>query len=276
MYKYFLILLSFSLVSLLQCTFSDRSEKSSDHSLDVDYPSMIFGESSFSERAGDCDNEEGNCLEINLKYPQIVEGNEEAGNRINAKIQEHLHAHLMMGNEKKDTLVTLENLTQDLIHSHEESCRDIPDFPQRWIFEITGKVLLSSSYYASVELSDYSYTSGAAHPNSYTNLMIFDTNSGKEISVGGIISNMDSLRTLAEFKFRKKRELTPEESFINAGFFLEDDQFVLPKNIGMKSEGLYFYYNPYEVASYAAGPTDFIITFEEMKGITKENFSAKL
>ena len=43
----------------------------------------------------------------------------------------------------------------------------------------------------------------------------------------------------------------------------ENETFTFPSNIGIDKEGLNFFYNPYEVASYADGPTKVVIRKEE-------------
>ena len=35
-------------------------------------------------------------------------------------------------------------------------------------------------------------------------------------------------------------------------------------NFAVIAEGVLFYFNPYEIASYAAGPTELLIPFSEM------------
>ena len=45
------------------------------------------------------------------------------------------------------------------------------------------------------------------------------------------------------------------------------EEYMLPENFGITKEGLYFLYNPYEAAPYAAGSTEYIIPFEALKNI---------
>lgn len=38
----------------------------------------------------------------------------------------------------------------------------------------------------------------------------------------------------------------------------------MPLNFAVTTEGVEFYYNPYEVAAYVFGPTDILFTWEQL------------
>ena len=44
----------------------------------------------------------------------------------------------------------------------------------------------------------------------------------------------------------------------------EDDTFHLPQNIFYTDKGLLLFYNPYEVASYAEGTKELLLTYKEV------------
>jgi Protein of unknown function (DUF3298) len=44
----------------------------------------------------------------------------------------------------------------------------------------------------------------------------------------------------------------------------------LPKNFELQEEGIYFWYNPFEAAAYALGPTDFTISYSELGKLVKK------
>ncbi len=53
----------------------------------------------------------------------------------------------------------------------------------------------------------------------------------------------------------------------DSGFTFENDLFTLPENFALRDEGLAFYYNPYDVAPYAMGPTEIVLSWEEIKDL---------
>ena len=47
------------------------------------------------------------------------------------------------------------------------------------------------------------------------------------------------------------------------------EPFHLPENIGLNDEGVIFFYNVYEIASYADGITEFTIPFSDIESLLK-------
>ena len=77
------------------------------------------------------------------------------------------------------------------------------------------------------------------------------------------LNDRQALEKLAEKEFRKARELTQGTDLTDAGFFW-GEKFKLPFNFELQKEGIYFWYNPFEVAAYALGPTDFVISYSDL------------
>jgi Tol biopolymer transport system component len=106
---------------------------------------------------------------------------------------------------------------------------------------------------------------GGAHGSLNLSYMTFDTTTGSYVNLFDRVENKELFVTLAEQKFRKKRNLAPEDDLEKAGYWFPDNKFRLPANIGMDSNGYLLHYNPYEVAPYSSGPTDIVISFDELK-----------
>jgi hypothetical protein len=77
---------------------------------------------------------------------------------------------------------------------------------------------------------------------------------------------MEFLREAGEEEFRAERELGPEVSLEEAGFSFPDNRFSLNDNYGFSKEGIVFFFNGYEVAAYAEGPTAIVIPYEKLVG----------
>ncbi|HKY62130.1 MAG TPA: RsiV family protein, partial [bacterium] len=74
----------------------------------------------------------------------------------------------------------------------------------------------------------------------------------------------EPIQALGEKAFRRARDLPAETDLNDAGFTFENG-FRLNENFAAGPEGLIFYFNPYEVASYADGPTELLIPYSELK-----------
>jgi len=74
-----------------------------------------------------------------------------------------------------------------------------------------------------------------------------------------------TLIKIAETHYRHTYGLTPKQSLENDGWF--ENKFVLAENIAITPQGLYFHYNSYEIKSYAAGQTEFLLPYNKLHKI---------
>lgn len=148
--------------------------------------------------------------------------------------------------------------------------KDFPDAPGCWEIELHGDTVLTTSKMLFYQLGHYSFT-GGAHPNSFTSFHAFDVKTGDGVPMKSFISDSTALLKLVETKFRELEKLTPEVNLEDAGYFLADHKFFIPANFVFTSEGVLFYYNPYEIAAYARGVIDFTIPYDELKGIIRKD-----
>ena len=73
------------------------------------------------------------------------------------------------------------------------------------------------------------------------------------------------MATIGEQIFRQVKEI-PDTASLNENYFeFADDTFQLNKNYGFRKEGIVFYYNNYEIAPYAAGPSEVLIPYERIR-----------
>ena len=54
----------------------------------------------------------------------------------------------------------------------------------------------------------------------------------------------------------------------NIEYFFNED-FDLPNNIGFNDEGIMFFYNVYDIASYADGITEFTVPYHTLEALLK-------
>jgi hypothetical protein len=166
-----------------------------------------------------------------------------------------------------------------------KTSRDEPEFfrdGRRWTFERSYTLRSVVSRYVSVLRDDGTFT-GGAHPNSYTNTILWDRDARRRVSIRPFFretaDNGPTMTTLAQLarvavaaeKLQRdainvdvpKEKLTPDElakldSFIADGIepsLLKIGPITLaPSSEPGKSAGLTFHYSPYAVGAYAEGP----------------------
>jgi Protein of unknown function (DUF3298) len=60
-----------------------------------------------------------------------------------------------------------------------------------------------------------------------------------------------------------------DETYKEAGFWFKDNIFTLNNNFAITDQGILFYYNNYEIASYVYGPTKIFIPYDSIENLVK-------
>lgn len=266
-YSCLVVLLSSAFMVLSSCQSEQKSDKK-----EVKTPVFSFKKTQqqFKKASEGCQGDSSECASIEIDYTQFQE-NTPAFQRINDSILYYVKTTLSLEDSKISPLVSLEDLGNRFIQDYNEytaeaKIRAEEDNSDPWItpwdIETTVQVNYESPQAVSLTMSNYAYT-GGAHPNSNVTLLTYSSITGKPIKIKDLIKNRTKFNKLAEQKFRETNEIAPQDNLNDKGFFW-DGKFQLPANIGLVPEGLYFFYNSYEIAAYAVGPTDFVLTWEEL------------
>ena len=137
-----------------------------------------------------------------------------------------------------------------------------------WELETHADTTYTDPKVLTVRLETSAYT-GGAHPNSNRALYMFDRETGRTLSLTDLVLDTTALLNVVEQTFRQQQELPPQTNLEERGYFLRDGRFFLPVNIGMSRTGMVFYYNPYEIASYALGPIEVTVPYDQLDGILR-------
>jgi hypothetical protein len=107
---------------------------------------------------------------------------------------------------------------------------------------------------------------GGAHPYYATFYCIFDLGLGNRLLVSDLLIPgwEGELTRIGERKFREVTRIPDGKSVTEAGFDFPDSTFQLNSNFGIDSTGLFFYYNSYEIAGWAAGPSKVTLLWGEI------------
>lgn len=110
-----------------------------------------------------------------------------------------------------------------------------------------------------VYISSWEY-SGGAHPNGSLEYLNFDLKTGAELKLKDVLKAnfLKDFSGYAEQKLYKEYE---EED----DWFFEKGEFPLTENFAITPGGLLFYFNSYEIASYAAGRQELFFTYKELE-----------
>ncbi|BDW92172.1 DUF3298 and DUF4163 domain-containing protein [Muricauda ruestringensis] len=199
------------------------------------------------------------CPKIDINIPNALD-NSPVSQAINRSLQEEVISILSFSED--DTIDEMGKALQSFSDSYKELRTKFPDEVQ-WEAEIDGIVVYEDENVITFMLNSYSFT-GGAHGYASTSYLNFDKKKGVELENWQLFEDLDGFEDFAETKFRIQEKI-PQDSNINStGFMFEGESFHLPNNLGYTNEGLKLIYNQYEVASYADGPIELILPYNEI------------
>ncbi len=219
-----------------------------------------------SETLAECVN--ASCPSIDVEY-LTVRGTSDASEKINAEIQDFVIASLYIGEEENgSTSSTIDQAMKDFIQLYRTHSAEFPDLSAEYFAEITILETFNSKELLSLSCRDYLYT-GGAHGYGAVTFKNFDPKTGAYLYYEDIFKDAAAFEKLAEKLFRKQHQI-PERGNINeTGFRFEEGSFYLPETFGISKEFVTLVYNPYEIASYAAGSIDIEIPIATVKDLLK-------
>ncbi len=136
-------------------------------------------------------------------------------------------------------------------------------------------VALARDDLVSVEFTISSYSAGAAHPNSYTEVVNFDLKNGKPLKLADLfVPGSKYLQTLSTYGVQALQKQAKAEG---ADAMLDDDwikkgaapELTNYRNWTISRKGLGITFDPYQVGPYAAGPQHVLVPYSALKEIIK-------
>lgn len=231
----------------------------------VDYKVEAINRSS-----GPCevDSLSNQCATFMVEYP-VITGmiSKSAISKINQNIKSDIFDYAFVS-EKPETF---ESLIEEISSEYAKILNDYPDYKASWSMEINSDILYQDSSFISVASTIFSYT-GGAHPNSYQVYRSYDLSTGERIGLEDILlpGFEAELNEAAEIEFRMLKEIPPSQALKEKGYFFEGDTFTLNNNFAIINKSLIFYFNPFEIAPYAVGPTELEIKLTDYVNLVNE------
>ena len=136
-------------------------------------------------------------------------------------------------------------------------------------------IALAKDDLISVEFTVSSYSAGAAHPNSHTEVVNFDLKNGKLLKLADLFQPgskyLQTLATTCVQALTKQAQADGpdgmlDEAWIQRGAAAESTNY---EGWTITRKGLGVTFDPYQVAAYAAGPQHVVAPYSALKGIIK-------
>jgi hypothetical protein len=212
-----------------------------------------------------CDTPASPCATISLQFPEFTRAQTPG-------VKDSLNALVgrrVLRSFTSDTSAgSAELLMQEFLEGYNTTVLAFPGYHLRWIMRRQVSIVSDTAGVLSLAFFESSFT-GGAHPNALLIYATVDLRSGRILSLADIVreGKEEDLTMLAESLFRRTRLLEREDDLEEAGYWFPDGRFRLNENFAFREDGLVFYFNSYEIAPYASGPTELVLPYDSLRGI---------
>ena len=249
-------------VGFLFCSFLFSCAKPEEQVTPINFESKTFR----VESKGGCKSDTLQCAYFEVTYPEFT-GIDTPVVKI---IKQKIDAAVSMGNPESQGQ-SMKAIGEIFIQDYDEFKSEIPDAFGGWHYTAKVAVEVLTDTLLSLSVNDEYYT-GGAHGGSGVYFINMNPKTGAEFTLDNLLKpdHNDILTSLGDKIFRQSKQLADTASLIDNYFEFPEDKFELNKNYGFKKEGIVFYYNSYEIAPYAAGPTEVLIPYDDLKDWIKK------
>lgn len=142
--------------------------------------------------------------------------------------------------------------------------------------DLVTEIDTANSKLISLSISVDSYFSGAAHPNHQTFHFNWDIGNEKSLGLDGLFIQgkkyLPRLAALVTEAIRDQKGSEYDLVWLETGAGPKIENY---HTVTLRPEGLRVQFDPYDIDSYAAGPTEVLILFGDLKGYIGPNIAAQ-
>ena len=222
---------------------------------------LKFTEKPFLKTNNNC-NPSDTCTYFKVDY---LEASGKSKDKINSLLMSEVLANVSFGDSKYPSL---QIAADSFMTSFVSFRKEVPEGAQFWYFEYFMSVDNQTPKIVSISGSNSSYM-GGAHPNTYVTFLNINKETGDTVSLSNIFAAgfEKKLNALVDAKFRRMKGLKPGDNLMEKGDLFENKIEFNYNWSTTKEGGIMFYYNPYEIAAYVFGPTELVLTKQEIEGL---------
>ena len=209
----------------------------------IDYDTVI----DTHEVCIDLKNSYNFCYEKSISYPDASSIDDKNISKI---VQFYIDEGLKILNEEDINKFVSQNIVKDT--------------NSKWYQHYSWELFAFTPKTITISYNESSFL-GGAHGNDTELFLNINRQTGKRIDLKDIIKPhkyKEFVKYVEQF-YREKRGLKKDENLQNAGWF--KNKFVLAETFAITTEGLYFFYNSYEIQSYSMGQETILIPYDKIK-----------
>ena len=225
---------------------------------------LNYSYQTFKQRAPDCGRKpDSSCTVVKIKYPLF-----NSREKLNDTVYKSLVALFSVENK---TFYSLQQASDNFIYGYQKSKKDNPQNTPPYALDAKVNVVTQTVNLVTLKIQEYVFQ-GGAHPGEMTGFINWDTRADKKIALKDlfITGYRDQLNEIAERIFRQQEKLSESASLAD-NYFFKDNKFSLNNTFLITPAGILFFYNEYEIKSYAEGPTQLLIPYAKIKFLLRPN-----
>lgn len=203
------------------------------------------------------------CTEATIVVPFAEQGVGAVADSINFKVFQEI-SKIVSFDHTPSYEDGYESIVDSFIKSYDALKKEFPKEGSPWEANVKAQVLMDTPRLFSIGITHYVF-SGGAHGYKGNQVLHFNPISGAVYSLDDIFIDRVGLSALVEAKLRNKWGISQDAPINSTGLMFENNVFTLPENIFIYPDHVVAFYNIYEIASYADGPTEIHLTYDEVR-----------
>lgn len=207
---------------------------------------------------------DSNCVVFNYTYPVFTGGTPGQADAMNAEIEKSVLGFAFPEAAPEiPFLAALDTAAARLINEYKTMYTENPlTFDQSWSNELSSFVVVSTPKIITINMYNTSYL-GGAHPNTFAQPATYDLATAKLLLPNQMVNDTTALLALLESAYKKQKGLSEKDNI--KSLLLEGiERLPMPQHAAILPTGISFYYNAYEVAPYAVGPANIILSWTQL------------
>jgi hypothetical protein len=212
------------------------------------------------ESKGGCDREERPCASFEVTYP-VFQGLSSA---VSESLMDYVNNAIAYDNPETGGY-SIEQMGEQFVGDFERFQNDFPDNGMGWYFKTVFDVNIASDTLISLSASS-EYFTGGAHGGYTVYFVNLNPITGEDVTLHSVLKPgfEKVLNSEGEKSFRQVRGFAEDVDPAEEGFGFSGGNFAVNDNYGFTAEGIVFFFNSYEIAAYALGPTKIVGPWEAL------------
>ena len=221
---------------------------------------LTYENREFKRASANC-GQDSVCAVFAVTFP-VFNGMDTA---VAEKVQREIELSFSMGDPEASTK-SMEQVANEFIASYEEFSKEIPESGLGWYYKGNVRVNVLEDTLLSI-IIDEDYFTGGAHGGMGTYFININPSTGEKVTLADVLrpGYEEDLRSVGESVFREQRQLADTASYQFNNYEFPNGAFALNDNYGFSNDGIIFFFNNYEIAPYAAGPTEVFIPYDRIR-----------